>query len=81
MAKKQMIMLSKNLQQGTGFHPYYFITSCIGVIGTLEDKLWTVAGMDIVRAYQLIAEPLKPIDEVFIGGNEWTFTEQEVTRI
>ena len=83
-----MIMINRAQSVKSGRGCYTFIHSCIGVPAELipEDgeqaECYHVQGIDIVRAYQLIAEPLGRLDAMHCERDgPWSFHPSEVIVI
>lgn len=85
----KMIMINRRQSVKASRGCYTFISSCIGVPAYPSergDDYYNVKGVDIVRAYQLIAEPLPKLDALHCerDGNYdgcWSFHKSEVVII
>lgn len=83
----KMIMLNRTQSLKFNQTCYSFISSCIGV-PCHESKrgkdFYSVKGIDIVQAYQLIAEPLDKRDALHCQRDDqdgWNFHKNEVVLI
>ena len=80
-----MIMLNRTQSRKFDQTCYTFINSCIGVPAYPSqrgDNFYSVKGIDIVRAYQLIGEPLDKLQAMHCEGDgPWNFNKREVVLI